>query len=140
MRYWDASALVPLIVDEHRTGEARAELAEDTAVVTWWGTRIECTSAIARLERAGSLTARQATQAIALLGTLAAGWHEILPADSVRETACRLLRVHPLRAADAVQLAAASVMAGGRPSRAAFLAYDERLRDAAGREGFLVGP
>jgi predicted nucleic acid-binding protein len=140
MRYWDASAIVPLLVEEPRTADARAALTEDAGIVTWWGTRIECTSAIARLERAAALTPRQATQAIEVLRAIAAGWNEILPAEVVRETACRLLRVHPLRAADALQLAAATVMAGGRPARAGFVAFDDRLRDAAGREGFLVGP
>lgn len=140
MRYWDASAIVPLLVEEPRTADAREALAEDAGIVTWWGTRIECTSAIARLERAAALTPRQATQAIEVLRAIAAGWNEILPAEVVRETACRLLRVHPLRAADALQLAAATVMAGGRPARAGFVAFDDRLRDAAGREGFLVGP
>lgn len=140
MRYWDASAIVPLLVEEPRTADARAALAEDAGIVTWWGTRIECTSAIARLERAAALTPRQATRAIEVLRAIAAGWNEILPAEAVRETACRLLRVHPLRAADALQLAAATVMTGGRPAQAGFLAFDDRLRDAAGREGFLVGP
>ncbi|MFY8222068.1 MAG: PIN domain-containing protein [Pirellulales bacterium] len=103
-------------------------------------TSIECTSAIARLELGGALSSRQSAQAIDVLRSLAVGWNEILPSESVRETACRLLRVHALRAADAMQLAAAIVMAGGRTAQAGFLAFDERLRDAAGREGFLVGP
>jgi len=133
MRYWDASAIVPLLVQEPRTNEARAALGEDPGIVTWWGTRIECTSAIARLERAAVLTPRQASQAIELLQTLAAGWNEILPAEVVRDTACRLLRVHSLRAADAMQLAAAIVMAGGRTSQAWFLAFDDRQREAASR-------
>jgi predicted nucleic acid-binding protein len=140
MRYWDASAIVPLLVQEPRTSDARAALAEDAAIVTWWGTRIECTSAIARLERAASLTPRQAAQAIEVLRALASGWNEILPAETVRENACRLLRVHALRAADAMQLAAATVMAGGRTAHAVFLAFDDRLREAASREGFRVGP
>jgi predicted nucleic acid-binding protein len=140
MRYWDASAIVPLLVEEPRTADARAVLTADAAIVTWWGTRIESTSAIARLERAAALTPRQASQAIEVLRALAGGWHEILATDVVRETAYRLLRVHPLRAADALQLAAATVMAGGRPGQVWFLAFDDRLREAAGREGFLVGP
>ena len=140
MRYLDASAIVPLLVQEPRTADARAALTADAAIVTWWGTRVESTSAIARLERVKTLTPRQASQAIEVLRSLADGWHEIFPADTVRETACRLLRVHPLRAADALQLAAAIVMAGGRPAQAWFMAFDDRLREAAGREGFLVGP
>lgn len=140
MRYWDASAIVPLLVQEPRTAEARALLTEDAGIVTWWGTRIESTSAIARLERAAALTPRQAGEAIEVLRAIAAGWHEILPADVVRETACRILRVHSLRAADSLQLAAATVMAGGHTSQAWFVAFDDRLREAASREGFLVGP
>lgn len=140
MRYWDASAIVPLLVQESRTKDSRAALAEDSGIVTWWGTRIECTSAIARLERAASLTPPQASQAIKVLQVLASAWNEILPAESLRETACRLLRVHPLRAADAMQLAAALIMTGGRTARVDFLAFDDRLREAASREGFSVGP
>jgi predicted nucleic acid-binding protein len=140
MRYWDASAVVPLLVQESRTNDARAALAEDSGMVTWWGTRIECVSAIARLERAASLTPPQAARAIEVLRALASGWNEILPGDSVRETACRLLRVHSLRAADAMQLAAAIIMSGGRTARVGFLAFDDRLREAASREGFSVGP
>jgi len=140
MRFWDASAIVPLLVEEPRTPDARAALDEDAGIVTWWGTRIECTSAVVRLEREGTLTSKQAMQALDVLRMLADGWNEILPAEVVRETACRLLRVHALRAADALQLAAATVMAGGRPSEAGFLAFDDRLRDAAAREGFRVGP
>ncbi len=140
MRYWDTSAIVPLLVQESRTKDSRAALAEDSGIVTWWGTRIECTSAIARLERAASLTSPQVAQAIEVLRALASGWNEILPAESVRETACRLLRVHSLRTADAMQLAAATIMTGGRNARVGFLAFDDRLREAAGREGFSVGP
>lgn len=140
MRYWDDSAIVPLLVLEPRTGDVRTALAEDAGIVTWSGTRIECTSAIERLERAAALTPRQAAEAIEVLQTIASGWNEILPAESVRETACRLLRVHTLRAADAMQLAAAIVMAGGRTANAGFLACDDRLRQAASREGFRVGP
>ena len=138
MQYWDASALVPLLVQESRTNDARAALAVDAAIVTWWGTRIECTSAIARLERAAALTPRQAAQALAILGELASSWNEILPTDSLRLTACRLLRVHSLRAADSMQLAAATVMAGQRTNQVRFLAFDDRLREAASREGFVV--
>ena len=114
--------------------------AEDSGIVTWWGTRIECTSAIARLERAASLTPQQASQAIDVLQAITSGWNEILPAEMVREAACRLLRVHALRAADAMQLAAATVMAGGRTAHVGFLAFDDLLREAASREGFRVGP
>ena len=54
----------------------------------------------------------------------------------VRNRAIRLLRVHPLRAADAFQLAAALVAFRAQPQDAIFLTGDERLRLAAEREGF----
>jgi len=42
-------------------------------------------------------------------------WHQIDPSDAIRETAIPFLRVHPLRAADALQLAAAFVAGEPRP-------------------------
>jgi hypothetical protein len=60
------------------------------------------------------------------------------PTDEIRETARRLLRVHALRAADALQLAAAFVAAERRPPTMTFVTLDERLRTAAAREGFVL--
>ena len=72
------------------------------------------------------------------LSQLADGWHEIEPSEIVRENAVRFLRVHPLRAADALQLAAAFLAAERRPSSLAVVTLDERLADAARKEGFDV--
>jgi predicted nucleic acid-binding protein len=63
---------------------------------------------------------------------------QIDPSDDIRESARRLLRVHPLRAADALQLAAAMVAAERRPSTLAVVTFDDRLLDAAAKEGFLL--
>ena len=51
MKFWDASAVVALLVDESGQVWARRELEEDPAMAVWWGTRVECVSAIARRER-----------------------------------------------------------------------------------------
>ena len=69
---------------------------------------------------------------------MAQGWHEVDPNDIVRETAARLLRVHPLKAADALQLAAAFTVAEQRPASLEMLTLDERLASAAQKEGFVV--
>lgn len=62
---------------------------------------------------------------------------EILPSNAVRDEAARLFRRHSLRAADALQLAAAIVWAG--PARGAeFVTRDERLALVARLEGFRV--
>jgi len=63
---------------------------------------------------------------------------EILPSEPVRQRAQRLLRTHPLRAADALQLAAALVWAHESPAGLEFVCLDQNLREAASREGFKV--
>ncbi len=64
----------------------------------------------------------------------------IAPTDAVRQRASRLLAVHPLRAADALQLAAALVWCEERPAGEKLVCLDVQLRDAALREGFHLEP
>ena len=97
---------------------------------------MECASALARLERGALLHGKGAASAFDRLKQLANGWHEIEPSETVRENALRFLRVHPLRAADALQLAAAFLAAERRPSTLEVVTLDERLADAARKEGF----
>jgi uncharacterized protein len=97
-------------------------------------------SALARLEREERLDASDLGDALARLDELAAGWIEIQPVQRVRQSALRLLRVHPLRAGDALQLAAAIAAAEDHPSTMPFVTLDERLALAAQREGFRVIP
>jgi predicted nucleic acid-binding protein len=78
------------------------------------------------------------TLSLQRLRQLAAAWHEIDPSDAIREAATRFLRVHPLRAADALQLAAAFLAAERRPASLTILTLDDRLGAAARKEGFTV--
>jgi predicted nucleic acid-binding protein len=111
-------------------------LAADPVIITWWGSRVECASALARLEREGQLTGAQAVAAADVLAAFRQGWRDVLPSDVVRESAERMVRTHPLRAADAFQLAAALVASDFRPGTLAFVSQDQRLVAAARREGF----
>lgn len=138
MTFWDASAIVPLLVDESTSKALASHRMTDPTMVVWWGTPVECVSALCRLERDGALSADDWIVAARRLDALATGWLEVAPAASVRETARRLLRVHPLRAADALQLAAAFEAAEGRPANTTILTFDTRLRNVALREGFDV--
>jgi predicted nucleic acid-binding protein len=138
MRFWDASAIVPLLMSEPMTATLQALAAKDAAMLVWWATEVECASAIARLEREGALDESGATDAFDRLNRLAAGWHEVDPSDSIREAAVRFLRVHPLRAADALQLAAAFVAAERRPSSLEVVTLDDRQAVAARKEGFVL--
>ena len=138
MRFWDSSALVPLLVREATSPAVLAELERDAEIIAWWATEPECVSALARLEREASLTAPAMSEALRRLGALARAWQEVQPVALVRQTAIRLLRVHPLRTADALQLAAAIVAAEDHPATLPLVTLDERLARAAEREGFPV--
>ncbi|MGH2948395.1 MAG: type II toxin-antitoxin system VapC family toxin [Solirubrobacteraceae bacterium] len=129
---------MPLLVAETTTDAVTRVLERDSAMLVWWATEVECVSAIARLERQGDLTADATLESLARLDALAAGWHEAQPVSAIRRAARRLLRVHQLRAADALQLAAAIVCAEGDPGTLEIVSLDARLIDAARREGFSV--
>lgn len=107
-------------------------------MLAWWGTDIECASALARLERAGQMPLEAVGEALSRLDELRQSWQEIQPLERVKETARRLLQVHNLRAADSLQLAAAVLVSENRPSTLEFVCLDERLAGAARREGFKL--
>ncbi len=136
MIFWDSSAIVPLLVEEPLSGAATQLARAGEGMLVWWATRVEVLSSIARRERERTLEDPEAARA--LLADLAKAWAEVVPADELREQATRLLRVHPLRAADALQLAAALTWAGRRPNGHRFATFDGRLADAARREGFRL--
>jgi predicted nucleic acid-binding protein len=138
MRFWDASGILPLLMTEATTKTLQRLAAADPVMLVWWATEVECASAIARLEREGALEKAAARESFARLTRLAEGWHEVDPNDAVREAAVRFLRVHALRSADALQLAAAFVAAERRPSSLEVITLDERLADAARKEGFSL--
>lgn len=138
MRFWDASAIVPLIAEEPATARLFERLEEDSDLLVWWGTPVEIVSALSRRERESILTAATVDTALQNLQLLADAWNEIVPSDAVRRTAERLLRTHALRAADSLQLAAALVAADHDARTLEFLCLDDRLAAAAHREGFAV--
>ena len=137
MKFWDTSALIPLFVQEGRSAAYHALFERDAEIAVWWGTEIECWSALARAQRNGRFDARNVELAAAALDALRHSWFEITPSDEVRREARRLLRLHPLRAADALQLSAALVWSG-RYEGYELVASDEQLRQAAHLEGFIV--
>jgi uncharacterized protein len=138
VKFWDSSALVPLVVEEELSDQVRSLYIDEPGVIVWWGASVECASAVARLEREGKLSPQAATDALGRLDTIAKSWNRIEPVDAVLEIARRLLRVHPLRAADSLQLAAAFLASEGRPSTLELVCLDDRLTIAAQREGFAV--
>jgi len=138
MTFWDSSAILPLLVGEASSEAVTAELLRDPEIVVWWATEVECVSALARLEREGDLDGPSMVSAVERLGAVGGAWREVQPIARVRQTATRLLRVHPLRAADALQLAAAIAAAEDDPRSLPLITLDDRLAIAAEREGFPV--
>lgn len=140
MKFWDSSALIPLILPEPETRALGTLLKADATIAAWWGSRLECAAAIARLERERRVTGQHMAQARSRLDLLSDQWVEIAPSPQVRDQAERLVRVHVLRSADAHQLAAAMVASQHRPASLEFVTIDQRLADAARREGFRLLP
>ncbi len=101
---------------------------------------MECCSALSGLRRQGDLAPAGLRQARYILDRLAESWSEITPGPEIREQAVRLLGLHPLRGADALQLAAALIWSDGRPWGQQFVCLDTRLCEAASAEGFSVLP
>ncbi len=140
MRFWDSSALVPLIVAEAHSEVVQGLVAEDPEMMVWWASPVECASAVHRLRRQGLFDAVQAGQILKAAALAFDAANAVQAGDALGAKALRLLGVHPLRAADALQLAAALLWVRDAPGGRHFVCLDERLRNAALLEGFTVLP
>ncbi|MBI1815735.1 MAG: PIN domain-containing protein [Deltaproteobacteria bacterium] len=138
MRFWDSSAIVPLVCAEVSSRTCRSWLRDDPVVLVWALASTEVISALARKRREGRLDRRRFTVAKQRLTKLEQAWNEVIRYDAARARARRLLEVHPLRAADALHLAAALVAIEERTAAIEFVTFDERLAEAAEKEGFRV--
>jgi predicted nucleic acid-binding protein len=120
--YWDSSALIPLCVSQPQSPRSRT-LYDTFTVVTWWASRVEMISGLTRLERMGQISHDQFVSGKKTVQEIARVW------SSVQS---------PLRAADAIQLAAAHAACDYKPERFVLITADQRLEDAARRSGFAV--
>jgi predicted nucleic acid-binding protein len=138
MRFWDSSALVPLLIEEPESARMMSLLASDSGMAVWWGTLTECWSALARREREAGWPPSTTDKALANLQAVFRRAQEILPTAALRAHSRRLLFTHSLRAADALQLAAALVLAGADVADLEFVTLDETLARCARLEGFKL--
>ena len=128
------------IVQEPASETLDKLLREDDSIAVWWGTWVECAVAISRLLREGLLNGQGEGEARATLDLPVEDWREVQPTEEVRSLAALLSRRHPLRAADALQLAAAFVWRESTNELRDFVCLDDRLRRAARDEGFDILP
>jgi len=139
VNFWDASCIVPLVIEEARSRACRELLRKHrSGMAAWMLTPVEVTSAVRRLEREDRITGRQVKAAFVKLESLRRGWDEVPANDAVIERAMRILALHALTSADALQLAAAVELVGDRPRYHQFVTTDDRLAGAATRTGFDV--
>lgn len=139
MKFWDSSAILPLLMDERTSLKVAPVYEKDDRQIVWCLTEVEAASALARREREGR-DAEDVARARSMLRVLTERWEEVTSVQSVRARALRLLGTHALRAADALQLAAALVFCDERTESLPFVCLDDRLADAARKERFPVLP
>jgi hypothetical protein len=106
----------------------------------WWGMPLEVRSACRRLVSAGLLPEGNLAVVYRKLGLLADAGVEVVPSEEVRALAADAIERHDLRAADAMQLAAALVLCRERPRGRSFVCFDKKLATAADILGFTVLP
>lgn len=135
--FWDASALVPLCITQAPTPHAIL-LQRKYRIAVWWATHVEIASALAFSFRRQELTPNEFTHGKSQADGLARLWDVIVPSAKIALDARALLERYPLRAADALQLAAAMEWCEGQPNGNVFLTFDRRLREAAGLAGFTL--
>jgi hypothetical protein len=140
MRFWDSSAIVPVVCAESSSAQCRAWLRSDPIILVWALAATEVVSALARRRRDGVLDAAHFAASKQRLTKLERAWSEVTQYDAVRARARRLLETHSLRAAEALHLAAALVAVEERPASLEFVTFDERLGEAAAKEGFAILP
>jgi hypothetical protein len=135
--FWDSSALIPLCVSQPQTATARL-LYESYRIVTWRGTQVEIMSGLTRLDRTGEITHDRFLIGKQIAKEIMRDWISVDSIESIAGSACLLLELYPLRAADALQLAAALAWCEGRPRGNVFLTFDKRLGEAAKLAGFTL--
>jgi len=138
MRFWDASAVVPLVFEEANTDLVTGWLQTDAEMLLWGLTRVEIVSAVERRAREGLLSIETRSAALRRIDRIASAAHEITDLLAVRTKSIALLGRYALRAADAAQLGAALVVADPEPGSLTIAVLDRRLARAATREGFDV--
>lgn len=138
MRFWDSSALVPLVFDEPTSADLRRLAGDGVEAVVWALSSVEVLSALARVERSSrgleDLVSGLRRDALDLVRRC----RPVTQVDAVRQRAERLVSVHALTSADALQLAAALVVSREQPETIEFVTLDKVLARAARLEGFPV--
>ena len=140
MRFWDSSAIIPLLVLEDKTEYCISAFQTDKEIMVWTMSKVEVFSALCRSFRENTLTEGTFELAKKRMTDLFDIAFEIVSISKVKERALRLLQVHTLKAADALQLASVLVATQEVTSKLPIMCFDEKLKQAAKLEGFAINP
>lgn len=140
MRFWDSSALVALAIPEKASASVRNLFDHDSELTVWALTEVEITSALWLQARIAQLADKGRSEAQRAMDEILVGASVVAELSPVIQRARRILATHSLRAADALQLGAALFACDDQPQTLPLVTLDDRLADAATREGFTVLP
>ncbi len=138
--YVDSSALVKAFIDEPGRDELLEILAGATVVATVRLAYVETRAAFARAARERRLTGSEVRSASRALDQR---WTQLAIVeldDTLAREASSLADAHPLRASDAVHLAAALSIAADEPRSVTFACWDAQLWDEARKTSFSMVP
>jgi len=134
IRYFDASALVKRYVAEVASDRVR-QLMVSGLLATSRLSEVEVASAIARRCREGSFSVTERDRVFTVLPLDLAAMLVLEVTPEITARCLGLLARYPLRAGDSVQLASTLSLQEQVGSPVEFVAFDDRLLEAARAEG-----
>ena len=138
MKFWDSSAIVPLVVQQTLSKFSLKLLKSDLVQLVSFSTYCEVFSALSRLEREGYLSSDGFSMSESQLNKLAKSWHVVSFSPLLEAETKRLLRIHPIKCADAFQLASAISCCDRNSDALSFVTLDQKLSTTARKEGFTI--
>lgn len=139
MKFWDTSALVPLITKEERTPDCQRIIGTDRNVAVSFITPLELTSTIWKRGRRW-IDQAAFRRSLFKIAEFESNWTNVDDAEDILKLARQLITLYVLRSSDAIQLAAALHLVDDHPEDLPFVSLDNDLRRAARSEGFAVLP
>jgi predicted nucleic acid-binding protein len=131
--FLDASALVKCYVEESGS-RAVVAAVRDRAVAIARLSLVEVASALCRRCRAGDLAVADRDRLLSALTDDSAAFHVVELTAEVAAEASKLLRRHPLRSSDAIQLASLLVLGRALDEMPVLLSFDDALSAAGEAE------
>jgi predicted nucleic acid-binding protein len=136
VRFWDTSALVPLVTKEEQTPRMQQVIESDRNVAVSFITPVELTSTIWRRGRRFDQTLFR--RSLFKIAEIEANWTMLDDFEPTIKLARQLITKYVLRTGDAIQLAAALLLVDEHPEELPFVTLDADLSRAARQEGFPV--